>query len=227
MISDFNWMKRMLSHNVRMPSAVIAGYGELLRQGLLAPEEQKKAILDICENIDYINELLCLVLEDGVQDGASEERVELTAQLERMRRYISEVTKRNAIQITLHTESPEMYISMPQPALMRVLYQLFENAVKYMDEGTTIAIQAYFVEEESILVVFKNDGRGIPAKEAKRTLEKGFRGGNSHGKAGCGSGLAEVKQIMERYGGSIDVASGVENGFSVFLRFRTYREERK
>lgn len=78
MISDFNWMKRMLSHNVRMPSAVISGYGELLRQELLTPEEQKKAILDICENITYINDLLCLVLEDGTQNEAAE-RVELGA----------------------------------------------------------------------------------------------------------------------------------------------------
>ena len=38
MISDMNWMKRMLSHNVRMPMSIITGYGELLRQGLLSPE---------------------------------------------------------------------------------------------------------------------------------------------------------------------------------------------
>ncbi len=224
MISDFNWMKRMLSHNVRMPSAVISGYGELLRQELLTPEEQKKAILDICENITYINDLLCLVLEDGTQNEAAE-RVELGAQLKQMQRYVCEAAKQDSIQIVLYTEKPKMYVSMPQLALMRVFYQLFENAMKYMDGGSQIAVRAYCVEEEQLLVVFKNDGRGISEKEASRVFESGFRGSNSNGRAGSGSGLAEIKQIMERYGGSIDASSGKSSGFSVFLMFPKYREE--
>ncbi|MBR2852330.1 MAG: hypothetical protein IKB91_08100, partial [Anaerotignum sp.] len=68
MISDMNWMKRMLSHNVRMPMSIITGYGELLRQGLLSPEEQQGIIRDICDNINYMNDVLKVVLDEA-EDG--------------------------------------------------------------------------------------------------------------------------------------------------------------
>ena len=42
MITDVNWIKRMLSHNMRMPMSVINGYGELMKQGLLTVEEMKQ-----------------------------------------------------------------------------------------------------------------------------------------------------------------------------------------
>ena len=79
MISDFNWMKRMLSHNVRMPSAVISGYGELLRQELLTPEEQKKAILDICENIIKTRGGASICKDPG-NGGSGEDAVQIIGQ---------------------------------------------------------------------------------------------------------------------------------------------------
>lgn len=225
MVSDFNWIKRMLSHNVRMPVAVITGYGELLRQGLLSPAEQEKAILDICDNITYINELLCMVLECGEQEGQAAERVELAGLLERMRRYAGEAAKRDDIEISVRTEKPEMYVHASPLGTMRVLYQLFENAVKYMEGGSRITIQAYYVEQEQVLLVFKNDGKGMPEKEARHVFERGFRGSNSKGRAGSGHGLAEVKRIMESCGGSAEAASSEAAGFSVFLMFMADREK--
>lgn len=227
MFSDFDWMKRMLSHNVRMPTAVITGYGELLRQGLLTPEEQEKAILDICENITYINDLFSMVFEDSTQKETLPERTDLVAHLERMRRYVGEVAKRDSIEITLYVEEPEIYVYMPRLALMRVFYQLFENALKYMDGGRQISVRVYCVGREQVLVAFKNDGRGMPQSEAKKTLAEGFRGSNSKEKAGGGFGLAEVKQIMERYGGNVEISSKETSGFSVFLMFMAYQEEGK
>ena len=168
-----------------------------------------------------------MVLEGGAQDEARPERTDLVTHLERMRRYVGEATKRDSVEITLYTEKPRIYVYMSQLALMRVFYQLFENALKYMDGGRQIAVRAYCVEETQVLVVFKNDGQGLPQNEAKRALEKGFRGSNSKRKTGEGFGLAEVKQIMERYGGSVETASREDSGFSVFLIFRAYQEKGK
>ena len=50
MITDVNWIKRMLSHNMRMPMPVTPGYGKLLKQGLLTPAELEEVIENICES---------------------------------------------------------------------------------------------------------------------------------------------------------------------------------
>ena len=64
MITDVNWIKRMLSHNMRMPMSVITGYGELMKQGLLSFDEMEEVISNICDNINYMNSLLKVVIDD-------------------------------------------------------------------------------------------------------------------------------------------------------------------
>lgn len=225
MDSDINWLKRMLSHNVRMPMSVITGYGELLRQGLLSGEEQKEVIDNICENITYMNDVLKVVLEDDKEEIQMLEDVDIAALLHRSAEYVSEVAKKVPMKISVKTENPCMLVQAEYIPVMRVFYQLFENAIKYLDGGDTVTINAYYAGSEYVLVVFKDNGRGISEKDVERIFEKGFRGSNSSGKHGSGYGLYDVKQIVERYGGTVEVSSREETGFSVYLMFPVYQEK--
>ena len=79
MITDVNWIKRMLSHNMRMPMSVITGYGELMKQGLLTSAEMEEVIENICENINYMNGILKVVLDDQSEDAQSPVAVDVAA----------------------------------------------------------------------------------------------------------------------------------------------------
>ena len=57
MITDVHWMKRMLSHNMRMPMSVITGYGELMKKGLLAPSEMEE-VMEIFEITGFVDILV-------------------------------------------------------------------------------------------------------------------------------------------------------------------------
>ncbi|MBR6652203.1 MAG: HAMP domain-containing histidine kinase, partial [Anaerotignum sp.] len=131
MISDMNWMKRMLSHNVRMPMSSITGYGELLRQGLLSPEEQQGIISNICDNINYMNDVLKVVLDEA-EDGQTAEKVDLAQIIERTASFVQEVARKIPVTISVRTERPQMYAEANSISVMRVLYHLFENALKYL-----------------------------------------------------------------------------------------------
>ena len=223
MISDMNWIKRMLSHNVRMPMSIITGYGELLRQGLLSPEEQQGIISNICDNINYMNDVLKVVLDEA-EDGQTAEKVDLAQIIERTASFVQEVARKIPVTISVRTERPQMYVEANSVAVMRVLYHLFENALKYLPPYGNISINAYYAGEKNILVVFKDDGRGIDEKEVKNLFEKGYRGQNSSGKGGSGYGLYEVKQLMEQNGGTVEVSSREGGGFSIYLMFSVYPE---
>lgn len=226
MSSDLNWLRRMLSHNVRMPMAVITGYGELLRQGLLSAEEQGNVIDCICENILYMNDVLKVVLgEEDETDALSLEAVDIAALVRRVAEFVQEVAKKVPVNISVMTEKPRMLIRAESIPVMRVFYQLFENAFKYLESGNSIQIQVYAVDKEQVLVIFKDNGRGLPEKDVKRLFQQGFRGENSKGKAGSGYGLYDVQQTMERYGGSVQISSREHAGFTVFLTFPAYHEE--
>ena len=223
MVSDIEWIKRMLSHNVRMPMSVIAGYGELLRQGLLSAEEQKEVIENICENIDYMSDVLKVVLDDTAQEHPAE-KVDVAEMLFRTKKFVDEVARKVPVTISVKTEKPQMYVDAKVISLMRIFYHLFENSLKYLHPFGEIMINVYSAGEENVLVVFKDSGIGMSEKEVKHIFEKGFRGSNSRGKTGSGFGLYEVKKLMEENGGTVEISSREDVGFSVYLMFPAYRD---
>ncbi len=225
MMTDIIWLKRMLVHNVRMPMSIIKGYGDLLRQGLLSETEKKEAIQNICDNITYMDEVLRVLLDEERELQEAMEKVNIAEVLQQTAKYVSEVARKIPLKISLRVEEPQMFIHGELIAVMRLFYHLFENAVKYLSRGDTISVHAYAVKDEQVLIVFKDNGKGMAEEEVKHIFEKGFRGSNSKGKPGSGYGLYDVKQIVEHSGGTVEVSSRPGMGFSVFLMFPAYREE--
>jgi signal transduction histidine kinase len=101
---------------------------------------------------------------------------------------------------------------------MRIFYQILENAFKYLDAGNTISLLAHSAGEE-ILIVYKDDGKGMDAEEATKIFERGFRGGNGKKKNGTGLGLYDVAETVKKYNGIIEGTSRPGEGFSIYIRF--------
>jgi len=224
MITDVNWIKRMLSHNMRMPMSVITGYGELLKQGLLSSQEQEEVIGNICENINYMNGLLKVVLDDDFQEDTELEAVDVVTLVKKTSKYVRDIARKMSVKIEVTSQQEKMLIRAEQIPMMRAFYHLFENAMKYSEGGDTITIKIYYVEKGQVLLVFKDNGRGIAEREVKNIFEEGFRGSNSTSKKGSGYGLYDVKNIVERYKGTVEISSREQGGFSVYMLFPAYTE---
>lgn len=218
MNEDIVWMKRMVSHNVRMPMAIIRGYGDVLRQNLLDETEKQKAIDCICENIVYLDQIINVIFGDGKTEQVLMSEVNVSKSLRTVIGYMSEMAKNSGLTINLVTESDEMYIKAEPIPLTRIFYQIFENAFKYLDKGNNISINVLTAGEE-ILIVYKDNGLGIDEDEVEFILNKGFRGRNNRSKSGSGFGLYEASEIAKRYKGNLEVKSRKGYGFSIFITF--------
>jgi len=216
--TDIVWLRRMISHNVRMPMSVIAGFGELLRQGLVTEEEKEGIVQSICENITYMNQILSVIFEEE-EELLNLQRVDVADLAYKMAGYVNEMARKNKITVTVKTEKPHLYITAEPVPVMRIFYQLFENAFKYLEQGDAIQIQVYSVEERQVLIVFKDNGPGLVEEESERIFEKEFRGSNSAGKRGTGFGLYDVKRLAESYQGTVEASSRNGAGLSVFIMF--------
>lgn len=89
------------------------------------------------------------------------------------------------------TDKVTQYVIPGPPALLRqVFLNLFENAVKYGDEGSLITvIPRVQSKTEQLLVEVTNKGPGFAHAERERIFERGYRGAAAREIVASGSGL--------------------------------------
>ena len=92
--------------------------------------------------------------------------------------------------------------------LAHVLDNLIENALRYCPAGTRITVATTTPDSRAALVV-TDDGPGIPTGERGRVFERFYRGSNGRQSGpGTGLGLAIVSELVERWGGEVELLEG-------------------
>ena len=111
-----------------------------------------------------------------------------------------------------------------EPTLItQVFVDLFENAVKYrrLDRAPRIEVRAEAVETEDERrwwrVSVLDNGIGIALERAEEVFAMFSRLEVSDARPGTGIGLAFVKRIIERHGGDIGVAAGIDGGAAIWF----------
>ncbi len=105
-------------------------------------------------------------------------------------------------------------------SISEMITNLLFNAIKYTPEGKTVHLDARD-EDGNIRIDIIDTGIGIPAEELDNVFDEFFRATNAKKseKDGTGLGLSLVKQIVERHGGKLSVASEERSGstFTILL----------
>ena len=98
-------------------------------------------------------------------------------------------------------------------ALVQVLTNLLDNAIKHTEPGGQVDVEAGVVGGRIVLKV-SDSGCGIPDEDCERVFERFFRvdKGRSRDSGGSGLGLAIVKHIVLSHGGQVSVRSEEGNG---------------
>jgi two-component system sensor histidine kinase/response regulator len=216
---------RAISHDLRQPLHVIAGYAELLAiryQGALddkAREMMGKIVTGVERMNDMIEDLLALARIDAA--GERIEDVDCTA-----------IWTRTVADLQPRIRSSGAVVEVPALPVVRGrtahLEQLFRNllgnALKFVDEQPPrIGIRCTEGADHWHFVVTDN-GIGVPEDQRIAIFEP-FERGHSDGRyEGTGVGLALCAKIVQQHGGTIWVEPA-EGGGSAF-HFRIARSPR-
>jgi PAS domain S-box-containing protein len=112
---------------------------------------------------------------------------------------------------------PLYYINVDPERLREVLTNLFDNAVKYTDQGTvSIGLTG---NSQVVQLSVRDTGPGIPAEDISHLFQKFYRVDNSATRTvgGTGLGLFICRKIVELYNGRIWVESKVGEGSTFFI----------
>lgn len=108
----------------------------------------------------------------------------------------------------------EKVVKIDGGILRRILINLLSNAMKYSKKDVQLRVR---VEDETMTIMVKDQGIGIPAAEHKSVFSKNFRAGNTGKIAGTGLGLSIVASYVELLGGDIEFESTEGKGTSFWV----------
>ncbi|MBB3880456.1 sensor histidine kinase [Sphingomonas pseudosanguinis] len=119
--------------------------------------------------------------------------------------------------VTVTIERPMPVIVSDRIALEQILSNLIENATKY--RHPTRAAEVHISAEETrgrVIVAVRDNGRGIDPRDHQRIFDL-FRRSGQQDQPGEGIGLAHVRALAYRLGGTISVESQLGEGATFFL----------
>lgn len=227
----------IVSHDLRSPLVNIMGFTSELehlrdavfeRVGRLrdrVPEEPAEgdetlkadfgeALGFIKTSIDKMDRLIHAILSLARQ-GRREfkaEAIDVTALLQRMVDAMAHQALERGAEIRIGSLPP---VTSDRLALEQIFSNLLDNALKYLRDGTAgqIEVSGRITAAGPVYEV-RDNGRGIDPKDRVRVFEL-FRRSGPQDRPGEGIGLAYVRALVRRLGGTISMESALGQG-SVF-----------
>lgn len=218
---DVIWLKRQIAHGVRMPLAIISGYGDLLKKGDYKSEEEQKLYIDkICRNIDYLNQTFQIVIDDNQKEAGKREELDLIEVAESIVEYTDNLIRSHGVRLDLNTSCEQVLIWGNRIDIMKVFYNLIENSLKYMQYGDAIFITIEAVENRA-LIVYRDNGEGVTQQDAEQLTAFQYMGEQTEPKPevvkGTGMGMYLVKDVIQKHHGTLQVKGGAGTGFAMYI----------
>src|ERR1700693_6115335 len=209
-----------LAHELRTPLTSIRGYLEALIDDDLDREATQRFL-----QMAFAETLRMSRLLDGMLDASSLKPRVPAEQAQRADLQVTLATALNAVApiaaarrtVISQLRCEGASILLPPDQFTRILINVLENSVKHGRKGGRVYVASTLLENRYVQITVADDGPGGPADERFAIFTPAYRASKSP-PTGSGLGLALVRQLIERAGGSVEVADSPLGGARFSLR---------
>ncbi|MFL7794703.1 MAG: ATP-binding protein [Anaerolineae bacterium] len=217
---------RVATHELRSPVAVAQSLVRGVLQGYAGEmtEKQVDVFGRISRRLDFleslVNDLLDLAAGKAPELAEEEGPTLLNAAVGRAVLLFQPRAEEKGVTLTHEGCCDMIAVWGTEGGLDRIFTNLISNAVKYTPSGGNVTIAVRQVKEQAQVEV-TDTGIGIPEKALPHLFEEFYRAPNAKASSevGTGLGLAIVKDLVERYGGRIEVKSETDKGSTFTVIF--------
>ena len=204
-----------VTHELKSPIASTRLQLETLQLRELNRDKQKEIIRNAIADTDRLNNLVSTILLAAQIENSV---YTLNKEACNLSDYIKDIMNQaiNSFnykqKIVLNIE-PGIIMKMDRTNFQSVVLNIFENAVKYSPEHSTITVTLKKQNDKIILSV-ADQGIGIPDDEKRAIFRKFYRIGNEETRntQGTGLGLYIVDYLVEQHGGTMVVKNNSPKG---------------
>lgn len=217
------------AHELRGPITVIRGYIDVLSDELSdeLEEDQKELFRRLAVSATRLSGYVNNILNTSRYDRRH------------LRMHLSETTVgdvydtiRDDMDLRASSQGRLLTVEIPDglptiaadaSSLGEVFSNLIDNAIKYSNEGGTVAVRATS-KGDFVEIAIEDHGIGMPASVVSNLFQKFYRSHRSRETvAGTGIGLYISKGIVESHGGTISVRSEDGHGSTFTISLPSYK----
>lgn len=221
-----------ISHDLKTPITAIKGYVEGIMDGVAdTPEKMDKYIKTIYNKANdmerLINELTYYSRIDNNRIPYNFHRINVADYFGDCVEEVGiDLEQRNIELNYSNLTNPDTVVIADPEQMKKVINNIINNSVKYMDKPHGVIDIRILDEVDSIRVEIEDNGKGIAQKDLGKIFERFFRTDASRNSAqgGSGIGLSIVKKIIEDHGGYIWATGKEGEGTCMHFVLRKYIE---
>ena len=208
-----------VSHELRTPMTTIAGFVDGVLDGTIPKEKEREYLAIVSDEVKRLSRLVRAMLnmsriESGEVQIKKTDFDVLDIILQTLFSFESVIeTKRVNIE---GLDRDKVIVAADKDLIHQVVYNLIENAVKFVNEEGTISF-FFRTEGGKSYICIRNSGAGLSKEEVEHVFERFYKSDKSRSldKNGVGLGLYIVRSIINLHGGEITVRS-VEGEYCEF-----------
>lgn len=199
-----------VSHELKTPLTSISGFAEIMKNGLVRPEDMNNfagKIYDEAQRlISLVQDIIKLSKLDEKESVLEKEWVELDALVMEVSDRLQPVAEKKQVHLMANAE-PLALFGVKQ-VLTEMAYNLCDNAIRYNRPDGEVRMTLQREGDFAVLEV-ADTGIGIAREEQERIFERFYRVDSSRSaeKGGTGLGLSIVKHGAALHGGQISLES--------------------
>ncbi|MBR4242155.1 MAG: HAMP domain-containing histidine kinase [Eubacterium sp.] len=205
-----------VSHELKTPMTSIAGFIDGILDGTIPKDKQEYYLKIVSDEVRRLSRLVVAMLNMSKMESGDFEmkrkNYNITDQIIHILLTFEQKIEKKNIEIRGLEDAKPYRVNADADMIYQVIYNLFDNAVKFTNENGYINIslseKGNFIE-----VSIANSGEGINKAELSRIFERFYKVDKSRSldAKGAGHGLYIVKMVVEMHGGRIWAESNSEN----------------
>lgn len=220
-----------MSHDLRTPITTIQAHAEALRDGIIKEDSKKKDYYEtIVRKTEVLNHMIADLLDHSNaqlnQLKVEKQEIYFSEFMDRLAEELGAFCQKANCQFVYEREEKDILVQIDQGRISQVIYNLVENACKYMDKEKAARVSlccARNQEERRIYIRVKDNGPGIEMVDIPYVFDRFYRAEKSRSMQipGAGLGLSICRYIVEAHQGEISINSRKGEGCEVsfFLNY--------
>lgn len=210
-----------VSHELKTPLTSISGYAEIMKDGMVQPEDMcrfsEKIYLEAQRMITLVGDIIKLSRLDEEQAGDTV-AVDLYQKAGEIIERLKDAAEKSGVTMTL--AGSEAVVQGIEQVLDEMIYNLCENAIKYNHPDGSVTVTVGREDGHSFITV-SDTGLGIAKGDQERIFERFYRVDKSHSRqiGGTGLGLSIVKHGAAYHRARIELESALGRGTKIRIIF--------